>query len=237
MASLRVDADGQTIPSAGGSPNMPGNDAQAQGPGRGADQKGDRFRFDAASTESFIKGQERGQLQSSFTAHNGCPDHQFSNFSGSQGNLNYLTHNSCTSIPQNLSTSDQQPLIVDVRDHCHHNCSHSKDNPASRCCLETTSFMGGHHHQVTPNCSYCEQEMKSALYSPFGVSNEHPAQQDRHADDGDGPVHHDGQVKSRTLTRVYKPLNDIQFSDQSTTKNMAEDFYTQTNLTKASKRL
>lgn len=235
LASL---AEAQPITSPAGSLNTPGLDDHNLASARAAfannrhqsmtidgAYKIDRFRFDASSTDNFINEQQQRRLcsgQSGCT--NGvCQEHgACSGPYGSYGNLHHhIPHTSCTSIAQNLSTNDQQPLIVETQhERCHHQHNngsylHSTQNLASasqnHCCsLRTTSFMAA---APSPNCVCCEQELKGG--GGGGGSG-----------GGLEAIYSTEQRKSRTLTRVYKPLNDIQtFPDAPTSTNLVDNFY------------
>lgn len=109
-----------------------------------------RFRFDSIATGSFINDQH---ASCSHRTNGGlgpsCPDH----CSNSQGNLNCSSHlpphnHSCTSVhTQNLSTSDQQPLIVDVHyndhicNHNHHDHQHIDNHSLTTTTTTTTTNM------------------------------------------------------------------------------------------------
>lgn len=130
----------------------------------------DRFKFDAASTANFIE--HGGTVTSGGTPAclnngTGCSHDSTLTYRGSQGNLHHhnhdqLPHTSCTSIAQNLSTSDQQPLIVDIQhDRCqHHIQQHNIQSQhhhalTNHCCLKTTSFMA---NPPSGNCTCCAHQ-------------------------------------------------------------------------------
>ena len=112
----------------GSSPNTPGGGDLSVTVG--FKQQPDRFNFYPAGQPPPMGNLAQDQ------PHNGplCQDHQNS----SQGNhlLNSYEHqlpqhsgNLCTTI-QNLSTSDQQPLIIDTQnDHCHHHTCQQQPHP------------------------------------------------------------------------------------------------------------
>lgn len=145
--------------------------------------KMDRFRFDAASTGY----QSQGQSSEPAVCISACHAHDnHLSYRGSQGNLLRFPYNSCTSIAQNLSTSDQQPLIVsDIQnDQCQYHYLHNPNQSAqpsihqqhtittnsnnnnnnhlnSTCCLETTSFMAKAPPTPLTDCTCSHQTTKS----------------------------------------------------------------------------
>lgn len=175
----------------------------------------DRFRFDATSTGRFVDDQHnRTSAGCSLSGSGSCHDNQ--NFRASQGNLQHLPHTSCTSIAQNLSTNDQQPLIVESQyDRCQHHSQQPHNALGGRCCLETTSFMATNNPL---KCVCCDQKTKGAERH-IACSN---ACTDARSHEDLG-ISYDDQMRSRTLTRVYKPLNDVHFPNTSTS-NLADTF-------------
>ena len=113
---------------------------------------------------------------------------------------------------------------------CHHQHNnsymHSSQNLASsanHCCLRTTSFMAA---APSPNCICCERELKGGSSGATGgCGSLVRASSNEYALDGPEAIYNTEQRKSRTLTRVYKPLNDIQFPDTSTNTNLMDNFY------------
>lgn len=228
---------------------------------------GDRFRFDAATTGNFMNEQRRFNM-TACDAGLECHDTKICQRSlGSQSNLHHIPLTSCTSIGQNLSTSDQQPLIVDVQpEHCphHHHLQqqlhthqHSDhENPyngnsnnlsrtTSQCCLKTTSFMANDNNNsyLHNKCTCCEQEFikntSEAINQPLhhyhhhhhnsfigsnGFSADGIAIAAKSQLEGCLGAFWDDQKKSRTLTRVYKPLNDLHIPYAST-NDLVENFY------------
>lgn len=189
----------------------------------------DRFKFDTTTTANFVE--HGGGIVTPACLNNGtgCSHDSTLTYRGSQGNLlhhnhNQLPHTSCTSIAQNLSTSDQQPLIIDIQhDRCQHHYQQHNIQPqpqnhalTNHCCLRTTSFMA---NPSSSNCTCCEhQTLRRSSASgggrevgnrSFGTSmNGNPSLKLRGTDED--------LRKSRTLTRVYKPLNDLHFPNTST---------------------
>lgn len=228
--------------------------------------KANRFRFDVASTRGFVDSDQLGvqnQPQDELTRSNLHQQQLYSSFSrssnfvlGSQGNLlNHLPHNSCTSITQNLSTSDQQPLIVDAhydRNSCYHHVNNSKthhkqqqqhhhhqphheQDHLNRCCLETTTSFMGYRNQTRPVLSACcalagdpesAKQLGKTLRSSFGPANVYPEPCGDFEQTANLIKRHSGQHnKSRTLTRIYKPLNDMDFyTNAVSTSNLADTF-------------
>lgn len=172
----------------------------------------ERFRFDAAATGGFVSEQQNRTVTG--CAANGSGSYQdHKSFCGSQGNLQQIAQTSCTSIPQNLSTSDQQPLIVDNQhDRCHHHLQQAR-----RCCLETTSFMA---NNPPLQCTCCDHKaVKGGTGRPLDCSDGCPNAKSQE----DLAIIYDDQKKSRTLTRVYKPLNDVHFLNTSA-NTLADNF-------------
>lgn len=217
--------------------------------------KGNRFRFDAASTRELVGShQHHGYIENqngdspTFSKHGhesrGAIREDFcrsNHILGSQGNLHSLPHHSCTSITQNLSTSDQQPLIVDAHydRSCYHYVNTFKPQPIdkhldNRCCLETTtSFMGAPNELVMqPDLTCCSSQTHNQT---LGRNSMMRSSCDSNSD-GPNPTlaiknnrslnrwlvkQQVEQNKSRTLTKIYKPLNDADlYSNAVSTNNL-----------------
>lgn len=158
--------------------------------------KAERFRFDLASTGKYINEQQQQLQQQQLHRHHlqqqqqrainleydmnandavCCDDVRMRTSAtsrGSHGKLHHqMSHTSCTSLGQtNISTSDQQPLIVDGQ--TNYRCTtgtgdyHYQGRPQQQhctagrqCCLRTTSFMAdtaAATHCTTANCTCCE---------------------------------------------------------------------------------
>lgn len=232
-----------------------------------------RFRFDAASMCNYIDEQRRSMVSACGLANGSvCHDSRVCHSIGSQGNLNQIPLASCTSIAQNLSTSDQQPLIVDVPiDRCqhhqyhnqrhHHQQQHQSANQdqlqrqngnlsTSQCCLKTTSFMADNKQSapVNNNCSCYDKEIikctnglkldhsqVQSQQQPYHLHNSSFVASNGFRADGFATAAKsqlegclgafwDEQKKSRTLTKVYKPLNDLHIPYAST-NNLVDNFY------------
>lgn len=145
-----VSLAGQTQQATANSPATPSGNQQQNIVPQG------RFRFDSVATESFINEHQRpAENCSAHRASNQvCPDHCTLASSPQQGNLNHqhhhstssshLPHNSCTSIhTQNLSTNDQQPLIVDTHydHHCNQHDNHHHHQKQTNDCLKHQHLM------------------------------------------------------------------------------------------------
>lgn len=196
----------------------------------------DKFCFDATSTGNYLNKQGVGS--SGAICNEGCPAQDFHR--GSQGNLlhHQIPHTSCTSIAQNLSTNDQQPLIVDAQNDRYYKNFHEFNN-VNRCCLETTSFMAG----PQKDCICCEHNMishinnnnnhsnisinKAGCLASAGqrISSQYPLAKNHDIDDEPDSICNVQALKSRTLTRIYKPLNDTEHYSKTLTNNSTDNFY------------
>lgn len=225
---------------------------------------GDRFRFDAASIGGLNQASEFGQRSIGATYHPemGCQGQVCGSGRGSTQShrasfhhQHSLPHTSCTSIPQNLSTSDQQPLIVDAQsDKCLHQhqraafaaCQHQhqhqhhlssgqldqSQNGLSQCgCLggAQSSFMGARKSFAQARepdpCTCCERGLNSPNYADY-AGQERAAFQSASGGlpakgAGLGTIYRPAGAqelpgKARTLTRVYKALNDVELTASTT---------------------
>lgn len=214
----------------------------------------DRFRFDAASTGNYINhGGASGGAPARLNNGTGCSHDSSLTYRGSQGNLhqynhNLIPHTSCTSIAQNLSTSDQQPLIVDVQhDRCQHhyqqhNHQQQHHHPTNHVCLKTTSFMAD---PSSTDCTCFEHQTfrhssggGDSAGHLFGSTNMNGYQTTKLKGTSEalGSFYND-QKKSRTLTKVYQPLNDLHFPNTSTNNLMDSNFYISPDEDRAKKHL
>lgn len=238
--------------------------------------KVDRFKFDLASTGKYLNEQhhhvrnQRATIDSERRINMNANDvaaccddvRTMKILRGSHGKLHHqISHTSCNSLGQNISTSDQQPLIVDGHHNStatdyrcagdHHYCRHTQPlqphcsaggGGGEQCCLRTTSFMFDSAPKGTCTCCISTPDQAAPptpppplprLHRSFsrGASNEHlsgslrrraAADDEDDSDDGDDPYDRN-ERKSRTLTRIYKPLNDLDFPNSSA-KNLIDNF-------------
>lgn len=266
-------------------PAVMGNGGNPRSSG-GVDDVGkvDRFKFDLASTGKYIneqrhhhhhqhlqqhhhhqQQQQRAIINSDFDLNANdavcCDDARTMTANchrGSHGKLQHqMSHTSCTSLGQtNISTSDQQPLIVEGQPDCrcrsnHHHQQQSRQTQQhcpgrGQCCLRTTSFMVDSLDGANGGCTCCVLDDAAAPAVPpplprfrsslrgSALSNEYPPtnhQQQRYAiadddsdsEDADSKFHDRNQRKSKTLTRIYKPLNDLNFHNSSA-NNLIDNF-------------
>lgn len=281
LASPSTPANGGHLLTALGGQRIVSSGGTLDGAGATLSKSSQRFRFDSTATGSFM-----AQASSQADHHqHGALNHSNSL---SQGNLynhsnmqhtHFIPHTSCTSIQtQNLSTNDQQPLIVEAQNdlhyhhnHRHHHHSHSHNqnfsytlpSGAMSTCLHnnhqtkqqtpvptslhrcnhiettTTSFMGNnnndrrasstiHKHAQNdvdgPNddgddddCVFCcEPNVKFSGCAGSGALLHEHSQTLRSLVPFDGDVCDGKQIKAGTLTRTYKPLNDLEVIANST---------------------
>lgn len=186
-----------------------------------------RFRFDsnAMNTNNAANFLANNQATCSTNINScNCNHNQINDMASQQQLQQQIPHTSCTSIAQNLSTNDQQPLIVaDVIDESRCSYHHHQQPPIQatpgQCCLRTTSFMANNGHGA---CECC-LEQPTATGANFGISSKQYTGLGSiysRAQNGilDNMANGD-QLRSRTLTRVYKPLNDVATVGMATSTN------------------
>jgi len=164
--------EGQLLPSGGGAQELLPTDGALQGlvDGKLSQQ---HFQFDPATTGTFLN-QSQGATAPQDQQNSGL-NHSTSL---SQGNLysynnnsnaqHFMPHTSCTSIQtQNLSTSDQQPLIVDANNDLHLKHRHYFCHPRQH------SHLSQSHTHEQSICSHPNNN-NSLLTC---LNNQHPTKQ------------------------------------------------------------